>query len=184
MLKEVILVSVGGFSEIFASWEKIGIFSYLLPFLLIFALVFGILTTMKLFKENKGINIVIALAVSLIALQYPLVPQFFSLIIPKIGIGLIILLAALILLGLFADPESNVMNYVLLGVGGLVFLSVLITTAKSVGLPYGEWFASNWTTVIGILVILVFIIIVVSSTKPQKPKWTEPPPYRGFWARQ
>ncbi len=40
----------GAIGDVLSSWEQAGFFSYLLPFLLIFALVFGILTQIQLFK--------------------------------------------------------------------------------------------------------------------------------------
>ena len=43
----------GALGELFTQWEQIGFFSYLLPLLLIFALVFGILTKQH---NNKNTN--------------------------------------------------------------------------------------------------------------------------------
>ena len=51
--------SIGGgaIGNMLFQWEQAGVFSYVLPFLLIFAVVFGILSKTGVFKE-KGINIV------------------------------------------------------------------------------------------------------------------------------
>ena len=65
-------------TNIFAYWEQIGVFSYILPFLMIFALVFGILMRMGIFKENKAVSAIVALAVGLLSLQFDFVPRFFS----------------------------------------------------------------------------------------------------------
>ena len=51
--------------DMLSQWEQAGFFSYLLPFLLLFALIFGILNQIHLFRENKSINGIIALVVSL-----------------------------------------------------------------------------------------------------------------------
>ena len=73
------------------------IFFYVLPFLLIFALVFGILEKANILgsrggpgggKDNRNINAVIALAVGLLSIQFDQVPIFFSVIFPKLGIAL------------------------------------------------------------------------------------------------
>ena len=66
----------GSIGNLLAQWEQIGMFSYILPFLLLFALIFGILSRIKIF-DNKSLNTVISLAVSLMALQYDYVPRFF-----------------------------------------------------------------------------------------------------------
>ena len=85
-----------------------GIFFYVLPFLLVFALVFAILQKVKITGEgNKGIDAVIALTVSLMSLQFDAVPIFFQIIFPKVGIALSILLAAMLLLGLTLDIRKR-----------------------------------------------------------------------------
>ena len=63
----------GDIGNILAQWQAAGVFSYVLPFLLIFALTFGLLIRIGLFttktKEgiegpNKSINAIIALSVA------------------------------------------------------------------------------------------------------------------------
>ena len=100
----------GSFGDLLLYWEQLGVFSYVLPFLLIFAVVFGILTKIKVFGDHRGLNAVIALVVGLLSLQYNLVPIFFSEIFPRVGIAISIILVLLVLVGLFLDPESKAMN--------------------------------------------------------------------------
>ncbi|MFQ5531223.1 MAG: hypothetical protein ACE5ES_01265, partial [Candidatus Nanoarchaeia archaeon] len=95
----------GTIGDLLSVWQQQGFFSYLLPFLLIFALVFGILEQAKLFKENKAINGIIALVVGLMALQLDFVPIFFSEIFPRLGVGLSFILVLLILAGMFVDTS-------------------------------------------------------------------------------
>ncbi len=166
----------GAIGDLLSVWEQAGFFSYLLPFLLIFALVFGILTQIKLFKENKAINAIIALVVGLISLQFPMVPQFFSEIFPRLGIGLAVILIILILVGMFVDPEKGGVFYVLMGIGGVIVVIVLVQTAGALGWSSGQWWADNWPMVAGAIFILVLIAVIVgaSSTKEHKP-------YKAIW---
>ena len=97
----------GAIGNILSQWEAMGFFSYVLPFLLIFAMVFGILIQLRLFRDNKTINAIIALAVGLMALQFSFVPRFFSEIFPRLGVGLVVILIIIILTGLFANPEDK-----------------------------------------------------------------------------
>ena len=83
--------------------ETLGFFSYVLPFLMIFAIVFAILEKIGFLGKNKGINFVLALAVALMALQFQFVSYFFAEIFPRLGVLLSILLVAIILLSLFLD---------------------------------------------------------------------------------
>ena len=79
-------------------WEHLGIFEYILPFLLIFAVVFGILTKSEVLGTNRGVNTVISLAVGLLAMQSYVLRSFFRTIFPYAGIGIAILLVGLILI--------------------------------------------------------------------------------------
>lgn len=176
MLKEmIVLASYGGFGsgaigELLSKWEQVGFFSYLLPFLLIFALVFGILTKVNVFKDNKIVNGIIALAVALMALQFSFVPEFFSQIFPRLGIGLIVLLGILILVGLFMDPKSSMVNYFLLGIGVLVIGMVLVQSTGALGWSSGQWWTDNWQMVVGAVFILILVAVIIGGSKPPEQK--------------
>ncbi len=169
----------GTIGEVFSVWEQAGFFSYLLPFLLIFALVFGILTQIQLFRDSKAINAIIALVVGLIALQFPMVPLFFSEIFPRLGIGLAIILVILIFVGMFIDPEKGGFFYVLMGVGGVIVVVILVQTAGALGWSSGQWWVDNWPMVAGAVFILAVIGIIVGATS--RGDGTPRGGYKAFW---
>jgi hypothetical protein len=175
------IVQGGALGNLLSTWEQAGLFSYLLPFLLIFAMVFGILTKMKIFKEAKAVNAIIALAVALMSLQFGFVPNFFSQIFPRLGVGLAVILGVLIITGLFADPENNVINYVLLGIGVVVIAIVVIQSAGALGWASGSWWEDNWQIVVGAIFIFILIAVVIGSANPNK---KEPPTYHPNMYRQ
>jgi hypothetical protein len=156
----------GAIGDMLLAWQQAGFFSYLLPFLLIFALVFGILSRMDLFKDNKYINGIIALTIGLMALQFQFVSVFFSEVFPRLGVGLAIILIILILTGFFIDPKKSSMNYALLGVGGVIVVIILVQTAGAVGWSSGSWWYQNWPMVAGAVFILVLIGIIVGGSNP------------------
>ena len=97
-------------TDILNQWNEFGIFSYVLPFLLIFAVVFGILQKTKIFgdpTDAKGINAIIALSIGALALLNDHVSIFFANIFPKLGIGLSILLTLIIFLALFSPDLTK-----------------------------------------------------------------------------
>lgn len=158
----------GDIGDLLYQWGQAGFFSYLLPFLLIFALVFAILTQMKIFKENRAISGVIALAVALMALQFDTVPLFFSEIFPNLGVGLAILLVAMILLGLFVTSGA-VMGWILFGIGAIIFIVILGHTAGSLGVPFGYWLGEHWpTALLAAVIITLFILILVNPKREEK----------------
>jgi hypothetical protein len=169
---EVVSLAWSGFyggtiGNLLIKWEQFGVFSYVLPFLMIFALVFAILGRMKVFGENKAVNVIIALSVSLMSLQFDFVPRFFSEVFPRVGVGLAIILVILILAGLFIDPGESGIMWALLGIGGVIVVVVLINTAGALGWSTGYWWQDNWDVILGVIVFLVLIVLVVAKPKPR-----------------
>jgi hypothetical protein len=111
--------------DILYSWADFGVFAYLLPFLMIFAIIYGILSKTKLLGKNKGVNATIALAAGLLSLQFEYVSNFYATIFPYTGMAIGVLLAALILMGLMGE-EISWTKYVWFGIGAVSFIFVLI----------------------------------------------------------
>ena len=154
----------GVIGDMLRTWEYAGVFDYILPFLLIFALVFVILTRIDLFGDkNRGIAGIIALVVGLMALRLDIVSTFFSEIFPRLGIGLAIILVVLILTGIFMDPKKGIFTWILLGIGAVIAIIVLIQTAGSLGWSSGYWWYDNWQLVAGIIFILVIVGVIVGG---------------------
>lgn len=184
----ITLASIGAFQggalgDLLSKWEQAGFFSYLLPFMLIFALVFGILTRVDIFKGNKVVNGIIALAVALMALQFSFVPEFFSQIFPRLGIGLAIILGVMIIIGLFAPKDSPAVNYVLLGIGVITIGAIIIQSAGAVGWQSGQWWQQNWQMVAGAVVLLILVAVIIGSAGPKNQGPANLPPFIGPWAK-
>ena len=185
-----ILASFGSFGggdigELFAQWESAGVFEYLLPFLLIFALVFGLLMRLNIFatkhgneiNPNKGINAIIALAVSLLALQFNIVSIFFAEIFPRMGIALSIILILLILGGLFI-PTNKSNNWFMVVLVILVFGIVITVIYSSMNAMGWGFFSSGgfsffWRQY-GALIIFLAIVVAVIATTSVKPNPDRP----------
>jgi hypothetical protein len=155
----------GGIGNFLNNLEGLGFFDYALPFLIIFAVVFGILSKVKLFGESsRNINGIIALSVGLMALQFGIVSTFFAEIFPRFGVGLSIILVSMILLGLFIDPEKDWINYILLGIAAIILVVILIQSADGIGFTSGYWFSDNWPSILAVVVILGAIGAVVAGS--------------------
>ena len=160
----------GDFGRALLKLEELGFFDYLLPFLIIFAMIFGILSRVKVFGDNKGIDAIIAVSVGLMVLQLGFVSEFFTELFPRVGIGITVILVILIFLGLFMDPDSGGTRWVMFGIGFVVVVIILIESAEATSWWYsGGWWSNN----IGTLLILAFFvaiigIIVGASSKDSK----------------
>lgn len=178
----------GSIGELLAYWEQAGFFAYVLPFLLIFAIVFGILTRTNIFGgrtaegapgPNKGLNVVISLAIALMSLQFNIVPIFFSDIFPRLGIGLSVILTLLILVGLFvpADATHSPTNYLLMGVALIVFIVVITKSFGDLGFGtsnIGYFIYSNLQFITTIIIVIVAVGAVVGASSPKLPKYPTP----------
>lgn len=158
----------GAFGELIIAWEQAGIFSYVLPFLLIFAMVFGILTKINLFGENRAINAILALTVGLLSLQFSVVPFFFSEIFPRVGIGLSIILIILIFTSMFSNPEDKWQMYILWAVSVIIVIVILLQTATATGFStYFPFFSYYGYEIFYIGAFIVIIAVVVIGAKPK-----------------
>jgi len=169
--------SIGGgtVGNLLFQWEQAGVFSYVLPFLLIFAMIYGLLNKLNFFgskqdkdgSKTRGINIVISVAVSLMALQFNLVNVFFSEIFPKVGVGVAIILALLILMGLFW-PNNNAFNWVMVFFGLAIAAYVIFSSLGILGGFFGprlsNWgfYGMPWGTIITTLVFVGLFIAIVN----------------------
>lgn len=164
----------GTIGSVLAAWEQAGVFSYMLPLLLLFALIYGILIQVKLFGGNKDatgrlINAIIALSVSLLSLQFDFVPRFFSEVFPRVGVGLAVLLLVLIFTGLFADPESKTMMYTMYWVGAGIVIIVLALTANATGVySYLPGFGFNWIEWLPWVALIGLFVAIVAAGKEKK----------------
>ncbi len=169
--------SGSGFGRVLWNLQQAGVFSYVLPFLIIFALVFGILSRVNLFGDNKAINSIIALSVGLLSLQFNKVTVFFSEIFPKLGIGLSVILVVLILLSAFIDWENS--KFIVWGLsifGILVFLVILYKTVGYAQNIY-SWISINFGDFFEALLFLVLLIgVVIAASSEKKAKIRKPEP--------
>jgi len=124
---------------------------------------------MKMFGENRGVNVLIALVIGLLAVRWPGYTDFLKVISPKLGIGLVILLVLLILIGLFIPKRAKaVVGWILIGVGFIIFLVIIAQTYELLRPSYGGGFLTG--DLIGYLILIalligVIIAVVVGSGK-------------------
>lgn len=159
---------VGGFfgysiGDVLNRWADFGVFAYVLPFLMVFALVYGILSKSNIIGENKGVNATIALAFGLLALQFDYVSGFYASIFPYAGMGLAVLLIALILLGLVGVRGGMATNWIWLGLGVIIFLFILIGALGDTywlgGIGYN--LADSAPALLAILIILGLMALII-----------------------
>jgi len=152
----------GAIGNALARLEQMGFFSYVLPFLLIFTLVFGILSSTRIFRDNRGVDAVIALVVGLLALQFDFVPVFFSQVFPRMGVALAAILVILIVAGFFVSPKKAWQMYILLGIGVIAAIAVVASTFQNVGF-YSSYWIYQYLPEVALLIAVVVIVLIVTQ---------------------
>ena len=144
--------------------NQVGFYSFALPFLLVFALVYGLLGKVNLFENNdsRKINSIIALCIAFFVVNYTpfatTLQDFFTNLFGSMSLVISGMLVFVLFLGVFGikpiDTNSDSkMKYI------AIFIILLITYGIFTG-SVGESFSISNTTVTT-LFVLGFIIFVV-----------------------
>jgi len=164
------------FTEVFQTLEGMGLTDVVLPFTLIFAIIFAILGTINIFPNKKNINVVVALVMALLVVVphvtggYPPgkdVVEIINTSIPNVSVIIIAVLMFLILMGVFGIPiDITKSDWIGPIVGLLALGAVFYIFGSSAGWfgggQFPNWlgFLNNSETVSVLLVILMFVAII------------------------
>jgi len=156
-------------TNILNTWADMGVFAYVIPFLLIFAVVFAILQKTKLLGDNNpSVQAIVALAVGLLSLQFDFVSTFYANIFPKFGIGLAVFLVLIILLGFFYTGSEGEPKTAIKWIGWFTGIAVVVWALSSWDFWQDNWSISWWIQEyfwpIIILAAVVAVIVVVAKS--------------------
>ncbi|MBI4738894.1 hypothetical protein HY772_05005 [Candidatus Woesearchaeota archaeon] len=177
------------FQEVIIRLQGMGLTDVLLPFVLIFTIVFAILQKVHPLGEaprDKPFNVVIALVMALAVViphvvgLYPADADVVVIInkaLPNVAVVLVAVVMVLLLVGLFGGKPTwgtSASGWVAI----LAFLLVLYIFGRSAGwfsyLPYWLYWLDNPDTRAMLLVVAVFALIIWFITKEPGQKTTEP----------
>jgi hypothetical protein len=167
---------------VFANLESLGLFDVLLPFMLIFALVYAILQKIELFgKDTRNYNIVVALVMGL-SVVFPHVLGYYppdrdvvviiNTALPNVGITIVAIVMAMLIIGLLGrrvELGGNSLSgwIAILAFGLIIFIF---------GSAANWWMLPDWLSVLNdpdtmalVVTVLVFAIIIWFITKEDKP---------------
>ena len=159
-------------TEVLNIWNEMGVFSYVIPFLLIFAVVFAILQKSRILShgssENRAILAIISASIGLLSLQFDFVAECFAVIFPRCGGGLAIFLALIIFLGFFWPGDEVHGSWIgwVVGIGVAIWaLSSWDQWSSYAG--FGGWFVEYVRALIILGALIAIIAIFIRD--PNKP---------------
>jgi hypothetical protein len=169
-LSSVALISLN-FRNFFNSTGGNELLYIILPFLLVFALVFAIIEKSGLIG-NRAAQAIIAGAIGLLSLTNGYLSNFLRTFAPNLAIAISFLLAAVILLGLFAShADQNIKNFIhwALVIVGVVIFIVFVFSSLAEGSFDGSMFWNNYGPSLVVLVLIGLIIWAIVKKGTVKP---------------
>lgn len=165
----------------FAQLEDLGILDVILPFILVFTLVFAILQKTKIFgeneSENKRYNAVVALVMGLAVVfphvlgYYPPNRDIVNIInqsLPNVGVIIVAIVMALIIIGLlgrrFQLAGNSLSGWIAIAAFGAV-VYIFGDAASWWESPAWVYFLGDTETVTLVVALLIFAIIIWFITK-------------------
>lgn len=159
------------FRDLIYNWEAIGVYDLFLPFLLIFAVMFAILSQTRVLGDHRGVNIIISLAIGLLSTRFPVVTQFFGVVFANFGIALAGLIVLLVMTGLFVSSKNmEAWTKLIYGAGVIGAVVVVVSAINGFSWFGSPWWQRNWTTVLWLIIGVLLIGFLMDFAKPKKPK--------------
>lgn len=159
-------------------WESQGLFSVFLPFLLIFAVTYAVLNKSGVLGRKAGVDTIVALVVGLLALQQDFLRRFFAELFPRLGVGIGVMVALVILVGLFImGGQAETTWMIILGsIGFIVFLVVIISTQSGFSFSAWGWW-SQWSNLViwGVILIGIVVAFTLANKGREEPAGTRAP---------
>ena len=163
------------FADTIQSLKEVGVFEYVLPFLLVFSIFFAILEKTKILGENKtNINVIVSSVIALLVLVQQGIVATINLFLPRVSLIIIVILMGLLIIAMIAGKEFQGLQGSLFSVAVIiviiaVLLAVFLPESNSVGgfslSPSDRQFLISYVLPIGLFILAVFWV----TKKPAAP---------------
>ncbi|MEM4641271.1 MAG: hypothetical protein QXW65_02015 [Candidatus Pacearchaeota archaeon] len=158
----------GPMEQMIMQWAQMGVFTVLLPFVLVFAIVFAILEKVKLLN-NTGVHVIISLAVAFFTIANQYVVSLFTPLFSHLGLGVAILICLVVLLGLAIKPEENTWKIIFSVMGVILFIVILARTpVLGYIIPQVQCDAYCQGTVVFLVIVALAVIAAIFLGKKEE----------------
>ncbi len=139
-------------------------------FVLIFAMVFGILQKSKILGEkSQQVNSLVALAIGLLVVSVGYALDLIVRLVPVLAIGLVLILIFLLFVSFFYQKEFSAPDWLKYVIMGLAFIAVVVVIMIFTGAfnIVSNWFTSDtsWAGNIVLILIVVIVFLIVFFAK-------------------
>jgi hypothetical protein len=150
---------------------------FVLPFLVVFFLVFAILEKTKIFGEGKKqLNALLAFVIGLLFVAFAYPTEIVSNLILFLTVAVVIVFVVLLLYGFIVGSENKIFpdnNFVKIAAAIVVFIAVIVAVLWAMGIEneiftflfYQAWSESFWVNAIFIIVIAAALAFMLKTAK-------------------
>jgi hypothetical protein len=157
--------------------ESMGVFNILMPFLLVFAIVFAILEKINLFGSGKRqINGIVAAVFGVLVIRNQYIIGIINRFLPNIALFMVIILMFLLLIGVFMGEHKDWAPKLL--TLAVIISVIFVIWALSSDFIGQTWDLPNWlygfndTTKAAVIFIGIFVGVIYWVTRPSSPPTT------------
>ncbi len=164
------------FNDLINSLLSVGVYDVVLPFLLVFAIIFAILEKTKILgKDKSNINAIVSLVAGFLVVAQTGIVQTINLFIPRVSLIIIVVIMGLMIISLLYGSEYK-------GITGVTFsiVIVIIIIAVIFALTTPAGYGNSWLTPtdvqilisLGVPILILFGVIklVTGSSEKSKPR--------------
>ncbi len=177
------------FRESLTFMDQIGLYDVVLPFLLIFTLVFGVLEKSKIFGVEKGVdgkeytrknlNAMVAFVTGFFVVASAQLVALINVFVARMALVLVILIMLMILLASFHAPSDKGFNLMDMPLGKyliwIVFFATILIFADGVGWlgPAWDYVTNYWDSTlmatISLFAVVIGFIVYMTKAPGSKP---------------
>src|SRR3989338_7791589 len=153
---------------------NLGVYDVLLPFLLVFAIIFAILEKTKILGDDKrSINAIVAIVVGLLLVVQKGIVATINLFLPRISLIIVVVLMGLLVISMIAGKEFRGLKGGVLGIAIIVIIIAVILALTTPATGGNDWLSPADKQVllsVGIPILILLLVIGVVTAEPKKEK--------------
>ena len=153
---------------------SIGVYDVLLPFLLVFSIIFAILEKTKIFGDQKtNINAIVAIVVGLLLVVQKGIVGLINLFLPRVSLIIVVTLMGLLVIAMVAGKEFKGLKGGVLGIAIIIIIIAVIlalTTPPTAGTPWLTPTDKQILLSVGIPLLILILVIGLVTAQPGKPE--------------
>lgn len=151
------------------SWEQMGVFDVILPFLLVFVFTFAILEKVNIFQGKKNLNVIISAIIGLLFLRNGFLIYVAQNFLGNVAFVIIILLVLLMLFGIFGhgtDWTQGAWKWFGIGLPILAIWWSLFRDLNGHSWELlGWWYDLPYEVKSSLIPLLIFIVVIAIAVK-------------------